>query len=573
MFKTFLLTVEKHSTFKINEQILQNPSVYFDQEKLKFADGITLYIEPFERYKDSRVIFYSSDCLQLLNGCLFDSDGKSFTQNFASKPMNIQMDSLGKLRGSFCGFTVNLERKYLCGFTDHLGCKPLYYYEDDELFLLGSSVFAIAKFLRSCHCLKVSLFGAYSLLTYGYMLGSNTLFYGIKRLTPGTIIDFDLKQNDIKSQMRSFYKIDFEPYDVSYAEAVDNIDDLFLQAVKRQAQYNSEQGLHNLCALSGGLDSRMTAFALERCGINDVLYYTYSQSGRDDCVIPQTISSDKKWEWLLLTLDKGSYLLNIDDAIKISDGTNYYGWAAQLASFLNTINTSAFGLVHTGVLGDVVVGSFVHRSVYKRHQEYIIGDGAYSRKLISKLVKYLPYDLSYNSYEEGMMVNRALNGAYLGYAQSYARCIEAYSPFMDVDFFSYCMHIPMEMRMGHKLYYRWVLDRFSEAAKYKVNGRRITANQLEVKVDGTPIPLRLIPEMLCNKLKDAQALSMNPVDQWWAENQLLRNTFDSYFYSRVDLLSFNHILQNDTIQLYETGTTLEKTQCLSLVGSLAYIGM
>lgn len=572
MFKSFCLTVDRDAASccsRANDVNLTAARI--DSDEFVFSNGITLYLEPFDRFEDSRIATHSSLRLQLLNGCLFDDCGKEFTQSFFLGSAEVDASRLSELRGSFSGFVIDLETATLRAFTDHFGSKPLYFYEDDTQFIIGSSAFFVARCLQKRRRLEVSLIGAYSLLTYAYMFEDNTLFSGVRRLAPGTLLELNLLDRSSSIAFEPFYRFDNDPYNISYAEAVNTLDDLFMQAVERQVRLNNERGFRHLCALSAGLDSRMTAFALKRCGVTDVLYYTYSQSKRMDCMIPLEICSKEGWEWLLLTLDQGSYQLDIDEAIEISDGTNYYLWAAQLTSFLRLINSSLFGLVHTGVIGDVVVGSFVHRSAYKRRDRYTIGDGAYSTKLLPALRECVKHIDRYRDYEEGMMANRALNGACLGYSQSYARCAEAYSPFMDVDVFSFCMHVPIEMRMGHKLYYRWVCDKYPEAAAYRTNGRRIVPNQHEIIIGGTPIPLTSLPELARNKLRPPQKASMNPTEQWYAENEAIRKAFDDYFFERLDVLDFSTILKSDALKLFSTGTALEKAQCISLVGSLAHM--
>ena len=45
--------------------------------------------------------------------------------------------------------------------------------------------------------------------------------------------------------------------------------------------------------------------------------------------------------------------------------------------------------------------------------------------------------------------------------------MEYYSPFYDVDFFQYCLQIPLELRYHHAIYIKWILTKCPKAADYK----------------------------------------------------------------------------------------------------------
>lgn len=545
-------------------------------------DVIELVVDRTDKYKEEDVVFDAAGKAFLFDGILLNREDLSSTylpENLAASPQfGRDLGAvLSRYRGNFRGLVFDGHAGRISLFTDHLGNRPLYYYVDGQCLLCGSSVFDIARALKRDGKLKADMFGAYAMLTYGYMVGDTTPFQGVKRLDPGSILTVDMAQAEAGKDFLSedggrysvesfkYYVFDNEPIPVGEDTAISKIDELFTQAVRRQLMFNERYDLANYCALSAGLDSRMTAFALQREGASDIRYFTYSQSFHDDCLVPMKITSDNLWSWIYKNLDGGSDLLGIAPSIEAANAVIYYPWMSQLMLFLNSVETRDMGLIHTGVIGDVVVGSFMHGSLVGR-KTYTLGDGAWSTRLIDRLEAVctlrLPADV-----EEGMMANRAINGAALGYSLGFSKVSEAASPFMDIDLFSYCMHIPSEMRQHHNLYYAWVEKCYPEAARYPHNGVRITNKGPRLKHHGTDLPAMRVPSLMMNKIKALSPKnSMNPFEHWYAQNPRIEEGFKEYYSAHREILDFDLDLQKDADLLFEVGTVREKTLAISLVG-------
>ena len=244
-----------------------------------------------------------------------------------------------------------------------------------------------------------------------------------------------------------------------------NIEEKFRNAVKMQLDKNKEYGYENYAPLSAGLDSRMTNYMIKKI-INTPIYnITYSQTDQLDEKIPKQISAELNNHWIFKNLDNGLALYNIDESIKFTDGIIYYAWPSQLYDYMKFMNTDKMGIVHTGVIGDVIIATF-NRDL--RNRKYEIGDGAYSKRLIKNL-KELMHEKEYDNYEIGMMHNRALNGAVLGYSMTFQYYTEAMSPFMNIEFMEYCQSLPLKYRISHNIYYKWVKKYHKEAGKYAHN--------------------------------------------------------------------------------------------------------
>ena len=134
---------------------------------------------------------------------------------------------------------------------------PVYYYLRNGLMVFASEVKAILKVLDSR---ELDWNAAADFFYVGHMMGSRTLFDGIRALDPGELIIY----SGGKSRRERYY--DFTQVKVLSRDQVstDRIASLFMTAVEQRA---SKDGLHTVL-LSGGLDSRMVAGALQAAGIS-----------------------------------------------------------------------------------------------------------------------------------------------------------------------------------------------------------------------------------------------------------------------------------------------------------------
>lgn len=516
----------------------------------------------FERYKELVIIFNGV----LLNSLQLLEKYKTNTiLELIEKLYRKKKDFFKEFRGNFNGCIYDLEKKLLLVFADHLSNKPVFYYEDEEDLVISSTVCNIVEFCKKNEKLRLDKGGCYSMITYAYMYHDRTLFDGIKRLLPGWYLTFE---NEI-AEKKQFYQITaVKRRNISVEAAIEKMDELFTKAVKLQIEKNKEYGYSNYAPLSAGLDSRMTVMALKRMQAENLVNFTYSETGQLDQKLPMKIAKDLGNKWIFKSLDGGLDLFHIDKAITDSDYLIYYGWTSQLGEFMRLVDTEKMGVVHTGVLGDVVSGTYV-REMGGEKKSYKIGDGAYSGKYINKLKKNLS-EYKYESYEIGMMYNRAINGVCMGYSIIFSQYAEACSPFMDVDFLSFCFSLPIEYRLQHRIYYKWVEKYYPEAMKYSHNGLKISTSKYGVWIKGKFIKFNTIPSRV--KLIFENWLNkengMNPVDDWYSTNKELKNYMDSYFDKNKKLKELDWELYEDTKQLYENGNAIEKILAISLVGSV-----
>ncbi len=294
------------------------------------------------------------------------------------------------------------------------------------------------------------------LLTYGFMLEDRTLCEEIKKIQPGCYIVFE---NNIITEKR-YYVIDNTPNaSISEKDSVELIDYYFRQAVKNQFEKDNEYGYKHLVALSAGLDSRMTSWVADDMGYTNQLNFTFSQTNYWNEIIPKKIAMDLKHEWIFKALDNGLWLYDVDD-ITYSTGGNvlYYG-TAHGNSLIKYLNFNNLGLIHSGQIGDVIIGSGVKREKDK----YEFGDGAYSLKYI-KEINFMPQHF-YKNKEVALFYYRYFNGTNNGLQNIY-NYTETLSPFLDLDLLKNVLSIPIKLRSNHYIYKKWIIAKYPQAANY-----------------------------------------------------------------------------------------------------------
>jgi len=543
----------------------------------KNQESFSLEYTASTKFHNDKVNFEDDDFYFLLDGIVLNKKqllGNNYQTNwteFLIKSYQEQGNQFFKqLKGSYYGFLFDKKENKWIVFTDHISSKPMYYSQYNNQIIFSNNYTALVNHLKE-KGEKISLNeqGAYMLLSYGYVFEDITITNEIKRLLIGYLA---LVQND-KLNFEKFYSLTNTPIEISEEDAIEEIDKRFREAVMLAFEKDKEYGYKHVATLSGGLDSRMTVWVAHDLGYTDQLNLTFSQSNYLDETIAKQIASDLKHEWLFKALDNGNFLKNIDETTQITGGNVLYYGLAHGLSLYNYLNFENLGIIHSGQMGDVVISTFY--STLNRNKQFKLGDGAYSKELLHKLDKFT-FKENYPNEEIFKMYIRGFYGANQGLIGDMGYT-ETYSPFYDIDFIQFCLSIPVELRFGHRLYKKWILTKYPEAAKYIWEKDKVPASYpYWIKIKGNQIPLKEIPNKILGKLgyiKQGMESKnhMNPLQYWYNTNPELKKFMDDYFDASIELLdNFSKIKENCT-NLYSGGKGTEKIQVLSLLSSLRII--
>lgn len=161
-----------------------------------------------------------------------------------------------KLNGIFAISIWDQAEKKLILARDRMGVKPLYYWHENDLLLFGSEIKTILSY--DIVKRKINIQSFHEFLYYGYALGENTMFSGIKKILPGQYLEISKD----KVVTKSFWSINnintISQNGIKESTAISQTKSLLESAVSRQLVSDVPVGVF----LSGGIDSSaITAFA------------------------------------------------------------------------------------------------------------------------------------------------------------------------------------------------------------------------------------------------------------------------------------------------------------------------
>jgi asparagine synthase (glutamine-hydrolysing) len=471
-----------------------------------------------------------------------------------------------EFRGSFSGLIQNTKNNITTLFTDHIGDKQMFYSEKHAVF--SSSINGVLKTFKKLKTkISINTTNAYALLTLGYMVDNNTIIEDVEKLHAGTCLRID--GDKISTYRYHKFSNTTKVGNIKFNDAIENIDEIFNNTMRQQVNKNDEYGYANYAPLSAGLDSRITVFALNKFISEPILNFTYSQSNYYDEITAKRIANDIGNQWLFKSLDNGYSLKQLDESTKITGSQILYYGPGQVLDTLQFLEKRKMGLIHTGMLGDVILSTGYMKTFY--HTDPTYPDAAYSDLLLNKFVSINGKKslLKYDNQEIFNLYNKGFNGANMGSPLVFQEYTESFSPFYGVEMIEYCLSLPIGYRWDNNIYYEWTKRKYPSATKYPHNGRSMR-NIINIKYKNRSFTIKEFSEKVINRVTskysnpNAQNRGMNPILYWYNNNSEIKLFMDDYFQKYIDLIE-NVELKEDCAFLYYGGTGVEKTQVLSLL--------
>ena len=173
------------------------------------------------------------------------------------------LDFIDKLRGMFALALYDKKRQRLILARDPIGQKPLYYHSDGETLVFASEIKAI---LAAGVKKDIDRDALYAYLAYQYTIGEKTMFKGIKKLLPGTMII----QEPGELRTNKYWDIKENIISGSDAYFIDKLRTLLEESTRLRMIADVPIGAF----LSGGIDSSIVV-ALARPHVKDE-FHTFS---------------------------------------------------------------------------------------------------------------------------------------------------------------------------------------------------------------------------------------------------------------------------------------------------------
>ncbi len=538
----------------------------------------TIKCNVLAKFQKDRLFAESGNYIVILDGVILNKRdllskyGNDNWEDYVFSSIENDSEYFSTLRGSFSGAHYEKDCDRWVIYTDFMSTKPVFYYNKDGKFIVSEDLYVISQILAE-NGIKYSIDedAIYDELTYGYMIGNRTYINEVKKLSYGSYLVISSGETEV---IRYY---DFKYWDgqthYSESELVNRMDELFREAVRLEYEKDLEYGYKHLVTLSGGYDSRMNAWIAKKLGYNDILNLCFCESDMLDEKCAKKVSQALKTELIVKSLNGGAFLKDISKTVKLECGLINYTGISHCLSALEILDDERFGLIHTGELGDVVIGTYYDEMTAK--PSFVI-----DKELYCDRVNDL-FDNAYECPEKFLMRNRGFNGCVSTW-MAQGHYSETVSPFLYKEFFDFCLtNIPQNIRRGHKIYEKWIKEKWLEAGKIpseRLRGGIVTDGKVKryvriIQYYGIAKCLDWFLRKIGIKKKRMRFdKSMNPMDKWYLENSELREVMDCYMKTTVDsLLNESIICKNlgdDLTKQYTIGDVNNKASVITVLASL-----
>lgn len=193
-------------------------------------------------------IFNLEELSKKYSGSTDDNNKTTFLENCM---MNNDFSYLPELNGEFSAAFVNKAYKSVTIFCDRFGFFPLYYYNENDLFIFSSEMKAISAVVNDL----TPDAGGYGQFFYiGHMIGNKTHIKEIKVVNTGEAITW--KHNNLKSSeyWNMYSKNSIDEGEIS----TKGVYDIFQKSILNRVNGNGDSTI----LLSGGFDSRFVLATL-----------------------------------------------------------------------------------------------------------------------------------------------------------------------------------------------------------------------------------------------------------------------------------------------------------------------
>lgn len=468
------------------------------------------------------------------------------------------VDFFKKFSGNFAGFFWDKKKNELYAFNNQTGTRKLFYYYNNDFLIVSTDLYTLSRAMDSLNQKKShDLDAAYFLLTSGFMHEDMTLIKEVKQVRAGEFI----KVTNNNFCKETYFSLDdiSETNDTEDA-IIEKIDDLFNMAVNEEFAIERNYPYQPVTTLSGGLDSRMVALVSHDIGYRNQTFFNFSENKYADQVIATDIAEKYKVPLLKISLSAQS-LKAIDDNILVNDGLTIYTGCSQVFASLKDERLKNTGIIHTGILGDVFMGSYVSHPKIKKAK---VSDGVFSKRYLNQGFQGHQKSIAlYRTEELYKLYNRGYSGINTGFL--YFNLIgETFSAFTHPEFVKYSYSVPRKIKFKSRYYIRWIKQKHPEYAEFiweAIGGKPTNSQLLRLIYRAKRAFIKRMPWSSMWKN------SMNPEQKWYDENPDVKIYLDKYFEQHKHLAGFNEELIKTIEKIYAEGSITEKSQVLTLLGA------
>ncbi|MBL4862407.1 MAG: hypothetical protein JKY09_05250 [Crocinitomicaceae bacterium] len=227
---------------------------------------------PIRQFKVDELHFY-------FEGYIYNRSDEDVINEVKSALLDSKYDVLANKISSYDGeffmIVVNKQKQIVHLFNDSWGRLPVYIYENEQEKIVSREIKFITSIVDQLNYDPISVANN---LMFGYSLGHKTIWQGVRKMAPHSIITIDLNSNKLGD--RNFFDLKFNNENNSKDELAEEI----LQKIETSLDHRIQKLPQPSLSLSGGLDSRLIAACLKKINRSIPLttYSSYDQSTNPD---------------------------------------------------------------------------------------------------------------------------------------------------------------------------------------------------------------------------------------------------------------------------------------------------
>lgn len=465
-----------------------------------------------------------------------------------------------RLEGEFCGCIFEKQSRQFFTFTNYTGTRKVFYYYNNNTLIVDTHLSRLVNTLKEKK-LPYSLdeFSVYSILVCINTLENHTPIQEVKKLRNAEFLNFNSGTKNPPSIL-SYNKIE-NSFKGTKTEALQCLEDLFSEAVKLEFEKDKELNKETFALLSGGLDSRMTVLlALKnKFPINEV--FCFSQKKYWDEKIAQKIAEDYEIPFHFVPLNGGQYITQIDELLQISQGLISCEGGFHTHYAYQFIDKNRFGLIHSGQLGDGILGSLTkHPYPHPPTQEKIVCHSRFFHKIKEKFSEILK---NYETEETFLLRNVGYNRAAMGSYQAEAFSYQV-SPFMYSKFIRFALSLPEKWKFNEAIYIEWITKFHPEVAKYRWERTLLKPNS-QIKTKIGDVVVKRIYNTWVNKILKRQDLgNMTAYEYYYHQEKQIKDSINKYFIENIEKVN-DPKLETDLKIQFNRGSFSEKAAVLTVL--------
>lgn len=405
------------------------------------------------------------------DNCFVWVDGEVFNLESACLKLNINAQDLPRallvadkngilkkllniLDGSFCFVLYDLAKKRVKISVDRYGMKMIYWSYTNNQLIWSTEVKDIVRVNKSSLTMDAESYDMF--MELGYLLEDRTFFKEVRLLKPASILTYELEGKEDPKDTHYWAWSEIQQKDISFEDAVEQLGELFINAVKKRFLSQERVGI----ALSGGLDSRaiLAAFSTTFPDYKGYLF-TFGTPKSEDVLIAREVAKFIGWEHEVFYFNHENWLKPRFDMAWKTDGMqdmmHMHG-----SEFLQTV-ANKVDVNLNGFLGDAIFGGSYFRSaslVNKRINK-TIADRYYRGFSRDCFVESSFFDIDH--IDPFLYVNRGRRFINMGLVNA-STFLNQRTPFFDNQLVEFIFSINDEYRLNNRLYEAMLLRFFPD---------------------------------------------------------------------------------------------------------------